>query len=72
MPPEEPATDVRPRTDYPANSVPNKVEHLFMAQLFHDRKQREARSRMSTEERAKTPFIDYLRPSACLPSTDTH
>lgn len=23
--------------DYPYNTVPNKVEHLFQAQLFHDR-----------------------------------
>ena len=55
----EPGPDL---ADYPSNTVPNKVEHLFMAQLFHDRKQREARSRMSDEERAKTPVIDYLRP----------
>jgi len=48
--------------DYPSNTVPNKVEHLFMAQLFHDRKQREARSNMSEAELAATPFIDYLRP----------
>lgn len=33
-----------------------------MAQLFHDRKQREARSRMSDAELASTPPIDYLRP----------
>lgn len=33
-----------------------------MAQLFHDRKQREARSSLSPAERAKTPYIDYLRP----------
>lgn len=33
-----------------------------MAQLFHDRKQREARSDMSPAERAATPYIDYLRP----------
>ena len=33
-----------------------------MAQLFHDRKQREARSHLSEAELAKTPFIDYLRP----------
>ena len=38
------------------------VEHLFMAQLFHDRKQREARSNMSKADREKTPVIDYLRP----------
>lgn len=48
--------------DYPSNTVPNKVEHLFMAQLFHDRKQREARSNMSEAELAKSPIVDYLRP----------
>jgi isocitrate lyase len=55
----EPGPDL---ADYPYNTVPLKVEHLFMAQLFHDRKQREARSRMSQEERARTPYVDYLRP----------
>ncbi|KAE9403998.1 isocitrate lyase icl [Gymnopus androsaceus JB14] len=55
----EPGPDL---ADYPSNTVPNKVEHLFMAQLFHDRKQREARSNMSDAELAKTPVIDYLRP----------
>ncbi|KAH9999629.1 isocitrate lyase [Russula compacta] len=43
----EPGPDL---ADYPYNTVPNKVEHLFAAQLFHDRKQREERS------------LDYLRP----------
>lgn len=33
-----------------------------MAQLFHDRKQQEARSRLSDAELVKTPQIDYLRP----------
>jgi isocitrate lyase len=33
-----------------------------MAQLFHDRKQREARSNLSDAELARTPFVDYLRP----------
>jgi isocitrate lyase len=55
----EPGPDL---ADYPSNTVPNKVEHLFMAQLFHDRKQREARSSLSDAELAKTPYIDYLRP----------
>ena len=49
-------------TDYPYNTVPNKVEHLFMAQLFHDRKQREERTRLSEAELSSTPPIDYLRP----------
>ncbi|KAI9094258.1 hypothetical protein K1719_026840 [Acacia pycnantha] len=55
----EPGPDL---ADYPYDTVPNKVEHLFFAQQFHDRKQREERMRMSREERAKTPYVDYLRP----------
>jgi isocitrate lyase len=27
--------------DYPANTVPNKVDQLFRAQAFHDRRQTE-------------------------------
>mmetsp|Transcript_402 Transcript_402/g.693 ORF Transcript_402/g.693 Transcript_402/m.693 type:complete len:520 (+) Transcript_402:153-1712(+) len=48
--------------DYPANTVPNKVDQLFRAQCFQDRRQNEERARMTPEERAKTPKIDYLRP----------
>lgn len=48
--------------DYPANTVPNKVEQLFKAQLFHSKKQREERSRMSLQERASKPAVDYLKP----------
>ncbi|KAG1139294.1 hypothetical protein G6F37_011859 [Rhizopus arrhizus] len=55
----EPGPDL---ADYPMDTVPNKVEHLFFAQLFHDRKQREARLAMTAQERAKTPKIDYMRP----------
>merc|ERR1712127_734020 len=33
-----------------------------MGQLFHDRKQFEARRRMSPEERAKTPVVNYINP----------
>ncbi|KAL0960620.1 hypothetical protein HGRIS_005651 [Hohenbuehelia grisea] len=55
----EPGPDL---ADYPSNTVPNKVEHLWTAQLFHDRKQREARSNLSDAELAKTPIVDYLRP----------
>lgn len=56
---KEPGPDF---ADYPANTVPGKVEELFKAQLFHDRKQREARANMTREERLKTPKIDFLRP----------
>eukprot|EP00850_Spirogloea_muscicola_P013989 SM000098S25069 [mRNA] locus=s98:45464:48542:+ [translate_table: standard] len=55
----EPGPDL---ADYPMDTVPNKVEHLFLAQLFHDRKQKEARMSMTREQRAKTPYIDYLAP----------
>lgn len=55
----EPGPDL---ADYPYNTVPNKVEHLFMAQLFHDRKQREERVGLSAEQRKNTPYVDYLRP----------
>lgn len=43
-------------------TVPNKVKHLFMAQLFHDRKQRQERLSAPKAERAKLANIDYLRP----------
>jgi len=55
----EPGPDL---ADYPMDTVPNKVEHLFKAQLFHDRKQREQRRSMTPEQRAKTPAYDYLTP----------
>eukprot|EP00931_Biecheleriopsis_adriatica_P021809 TRINITY_DN1415_c0_g1_i4.p1 TRINITY_DN1415_c0_g1~~TRINITY_DN1415_c0_g1_i4.p1 ORF type:complete len:570 (-),score=161.85 TRINITY_DN1415_c0_g1_i4:60-1694(-) len=55
----EPGPDV---ADYPYDTVPNKVDQLFRAQLFHDRKQFEERRRMSPEDRAKTPTVDYLNP----------
>jgi len=44
------------------DTVPNKVEHLFLAQCFHDRKQREARLAVPKSERAKMPYTDFLRP----------
>ncbi|PSK40572.1 isocitrate lyase [Candidozyma pseudohaemuli] len=55
----EPSPDL---ADYPYDTVPNKVEHLFFAQLFHDRKQRAERLGMTKEEREKTPYTDFLRP----------
>merc|ERR1719463_852113 len=55
----EPGPDV---ADYPYDTVPNKVEQLFKAQLFHDRKQYEERRRMSPEARQKAPFVDYFNP----------
>merc|ERR1712050_731129 len=46
----EPGPDV---ADYPYDTVPNKVDQLFRAQLFHDRKQQEERRRLAPEVRAK-------------------
>lgn len=48
--------------DYPYNTVPNQVQRLSKAQSMHDRKQWDARRKMTPEQRAKTPYIDYLRP----------
>ncbi|RAL61428.1 hypothetical protein DID88_009358 [Monilinia fructigena] len=48
--------------DYPYNTVPNQVQRLSKAQSMHDRKQWDARRKLSKEERAKTPYTDYLRP----------
>jgi isocitrate lyase len=55
----EPGPDL---ADYPMDTVPNKVEQLFFAQNFHDRKQHEARSQMTKEQRLATPYTDFLRP----------
>ncbi|RKF83748.1 Isocitrate lyase [Golovinomyces cichoracearum] len=57
---DEPGPDL---ADYPYTTVPNKVGHLFMAQLFHDRKQREERiSNMLSADRKNLAYVDYLRP----------
>lgn len=56
---DEPSPDL---ADYPMNTVPNKVQHLFMAQLFHDRKQREERLMTPKADRAKVANTDFLRP----------
>jgi isocitrate lyase len=56
---DEPGPDL---ADYPYTTVPNKVQHLWFAQLFHDRKQREERLSTPKSERNKCPNIDYLRP----------
>ncbi|KAM0670759.1 hypothetical protein MY5147_006563 [Beauveria neobassiana] len=56
---DEPGPDL---ADYPYTTVPNKVGHLFMAQLFHDRKQRQERLSVPKSQRAQLANIDYLRP----------
>ncbi|ORX63762.1 ICL-domain-containing protein [Basidiobolus meristosporus CBS 931.73] len=55
----EPGPDL---ADYPMDTVPNKVHQLFLAQQFHDRKQREDRINMDAKLRATTQEYDYLRP----------
>ncbi|KAF5555611.1 Isocitrate lyase [Fusarium phyllophilum] len=56
---DEPGPDL---ADYPYTTVPNKVGHLFMAQLFHDRKQRQERLSVPKAQRSNLLNIDYLRP----------
>ncbi|KAL6810809.1 isocitrate lyase [Trichoderma sp. SZMC 28013] len=56
---DEPGPDL---ADYPYTTVPNKVGHLFTAQLFHDRKQRQERLSIPKAQRANVANIDYLRP----------
>lgn len=57
----EPGPDL---ADYPMDTVPNKVEHLFKAQQFHDRKQFEERAAATSEAElaAMGQGIDYLTP----------
>lgn len=57
----EPGPDL---ADYPMDTVPNKVDQLFKAQQFHDRKQWESRFQCQSpkELRELGPPIDYLRP----------
>lgn len=55
----EPGPDL---ADYPMDTVPKKVDHLFKAQVFHDRRQRGVRAKMTLEQRMNTPSVDYLCP----------
>jgi isocitrate lyase len=48
--------------DYPYNTVPNQVQRLSKAQSMHDRKQWDNRRKLTPDERAKTPYTDFLRP----------
>lgn len=48
--------------DYPYNTVPNQVQRLFKAQQHHDRKNFDTRRKMTAEQRATTPYVDYMRP----------
>mmetsp|Transcript_12754 Transcript_12754/g.30014 ORF Transcript_12754/g.30014 Transcript_12754/m.30014 type:complete len:574 (-) Transcript_12754:255-1976(-) len=56
----EPGPDL---ADYPMDTVPNKVDQLFKAQLFHDRKQLAHRlAKMTPQERKAQPPVDFLPP----------
>lgn len=48
--------------DYPMDTVPNKVQQLFEAQRFHDRKQWEQQNRINGKETSPPDNIDFLRP----------
>ncbi|KAF2171483.1 hypothetical protein M409DRAFT_63734 [Zasmidium cellare ATCC 36951] len=48
--------------DYPYNTVPDQVERIWKAEKHHDRKQWDARSKLSLEDKMKTPYKDYLMP----------
>ncbi|RDH31265.1 isocitrate lyase [Aspergillus welwitschiae] len=56
---DEPSPDL---ADYPMDTVPRKVNQLFKAQLFHDRKMHEERITTARADRHKVASIDYLRP----------
>eukprot|EP01062_Namystynia_karyoxenos_P002104 TRINITY_DN1072_c0_g1_i12.p2 TRINITY_DN1072_c0_g1~~TRINITY_DN1072_c0_g1_i12.p2 ORF type:complete len:633 (+),score=272.91 TRINITY_DN1072_c0_g1_i12:84-1901(+) len=55
----EPGPDL---ADYPMDTVPNKVDQLFRAQMFHDRKQHLTRMRMTDKQKAEERAIDHFRP----------
>lgn len=48
--------------DYPMNTVPNKVDHLVRAQLHHDRRQNNERSKALLAGQDPGVKIDYLTP----------
>ena len=53
---EDPGPDL---ASYPLSQVPDEAAPIVRALLTADRNQRFARSRMSTEARAKTPEVDF-------------
>jgi len=55
----EPGPDV---ADYPYDTVPNKVDQLFRAQLFHDRKQFQERMSKDDAWRKANAPVDYMNP----------
>ena len=49
-------------TQYPMNTVPNKVDQLVRAQLHHDRRQQQERAQALLNNQSPGPRVDYLRP----------
>ena len=47
--------------DYPMNTVPNKVDQLFRAQLFHDRRHRYSMNHL-TQSDSQPHKLDFLKP----------
>ena len=48
--------------DYPSNTVPNKVDQLFRAQVFHATRLRRERLLLTHQQRQSTPQHDILAP----------
>ena len=55
-------SDIACDRDYPYTTVPNQVHRMFRAQQLHDKKHYDERLSASPAQRAKMPFVDYLRP----------
>ncbi|KAH3661499.1 hypothetical protein OGAPHI_006346 [Ogataea philodendri] len=52
----------RDHADYPSDTVPRVVSHLFKSQCFHDRRQKSYFLGLSKEEQQKFQINDYLLP----------
>jgi isocitrate lyase len=48
--------------DYPMNTVPNKVDQLVRAQMHHDRRQNNERTKALLAGLDPGPKVDYLTP----------
>lgn len=48
--------------DYPMNTVPNKVDQLVRAQLHHDRRQHNERTKALLAGEQPGPLVNYLTP----------
>lgn len=48
--------------DYPANTVPQKVDQIVKGLLLQDRRQNSERAEMTLEQRLAKPAVDFLAP----------